>query len=332
MTDDVIGTDELGKVYPDGTVALDGVTLSVAAGEIFGCLGRNGAGKTTMIRILTTLAAPTSGRARVCGHDVTVAAAAIRAQIGVSLQQVALDDLMTGREHLDFVARLSGLTGAAARARTDELIEVFQFDPDRVVATYSGGTRRRLDIALSLMRRPRVLFLDEPTTGLDPQSRRALWGWLRRFAGDGTAILLTSQYLDEVDELADRVGILDSGEMAVVDTPTGLKASYGGRVLRCVVSDDAVRATLLEQFGSGAVPDGLDAVRIDLDTGTDLAAALDALRALKVPDTAVTVATPTLEDVFLRITGDQLVRDSPAALAAGVAAIQRSIATPGRGR
>ncbi|MGA8113514.1 MAG: ATP-binding cassette domain-containing protein [Actinocatenispora sp.] len=332
MTDDVIGTVDLGKVYPDGTAALSSVTLTVGAGEIFGCLGRNGAGKTTMIRILTTLAAPTSGQAVVCGHDVTRDPARVRAEIGVSLQQVALDDLMTGREHLDFVARLSGLKGAAARDRIGELIDVFQFDPDKVAATYSGGTRRRLDIALSLMRRPRVLFLDEPTTGLDPQSRRALWGWLRQFAGEGTAILLTSQYLDEVDELADRVGILDHGELAVVDSPTGLKSSYGGRVLRCAVSDAEVRAGLLARFGEACALEGPNVVRIDLDTGTDLASALTGLRELAVPDTAVTVATPTLEDVFLRITGDQLVRDSSTAVAAGVAAIQRSIVTPGRGR
>lgn len=332
MTDDVIDTVGLGKVYPDGTHALTGVTLSVSPGEIFGCLGRNGAGKTTMIRIMTTLASPTSGTVRVCGHDVTRATARVRAEIGVSQQHVALDDLMTGREHLDFVARLSGMSATAARRRIDELLEVFPFDPDRVVATYSGGTRRRLDIALSLMRRPRVLFLDEPTTGLDPQSRRALWGWLRQFAGDGTAILLTSQYLDEVDELADRVGILDHGELAVVDTPSGLKGSYGGRVLRCAVSDAGTRQALLDRYGEGAGVEGSDVVRIDLDTGTDLASALSQLRQLEIPETAVTVATPTLEDVFLRITGDQLGQESTTRTAAGVAAIQRSIVTPGRGR
>ncbi|WP_089006585.1 ATP-binding cassette domain-containing protein [Micromonospora viridifaciens] len=332
MADEVIEAVALGKVYPDGTAALHSVGLTVTAGEIFGCLGRNGAGKSTMIRILTTLTAATSGQARVCGYDVAREVAAVRAVIGASLQQVALDDLMTSREHLDFVARLAGLRRAAARQRVDELLDLFGLDHGKLVATYSGGMRRRLDIALSLIRRPRVLFLDEPTTGLDPQSRRALWDWIRRFAAEGSTVLLTSQYLEEIDELADRVGVLDRGEMSVVDTPEGLKRTSGGRVLRVRVPDETARAAVREGLGTAAVPEGRDLLRLDLGGGAGLLPALARLRELGVPDTAITVSAPTLEDVFVRLTGEHLVGESADAAAAGVAAIQRSIATPGRGR
>ena len=204
-----------------GIRAVDGLDLAVAAGEIYGFLGPNGAGKTTSVRILTTLLRPTAGVARVAGHDVVGAADAVRREIGVALQEAAIDPLMTGRELLRMQGALHGLRGPAARARAAELLERVGLTQagDRRVGGYSGGMRRRLDLALALVHRPRVLFLDEPTTGLDPTSRGALWREVRALNDDGTTVFLTTQYLEEAEQLADRVGIIAAGRLVAEGTP-----------------------------------------------------------------------------------------------------------------
>jgi ABC-2 type transport system ATP-binding protein len=329
---DACRAEKLGKVYPDGTVGLAELDLAVAPGEIVGCLGRNGAGKTTLVRILATLAEPTTGRATVCGLDVVRQRSTVRGLIGVTLQQVALDELMTGREHLLLVVRLAGLRGAAARSRVDDLLGTFALGAhaDKVLATWSGGLRRRLDLALALVRDPSMLFLDEPTTGLDPQSRRALWRWVREYAARCGAVLLTTQYLEECDELADRVAVLDDGRLSVVDTPAGLKRSYGAKVVRVSTAD--ARERLVAALGD-SVTDGPDgSLRVD-PAGRGLVETLVAVRAQGIEEDDVSVHAPTLEDVFLRLTGEQLGREGGSATAAGVAAIGRSlVGTTGRGR
>ncbi|MGH9003375.1 MAG: ABC transporter ATP-binding protein, partial [Acidimicrobiia bacterium] len=224
-----IEVESLAKVYAGGTEALRDVSFHVDEGEIFGYLGRNGGGKTTTVRILTGLTRPTGGRARVAGLDVVTRSDAIRSRIGVTLQEAALDELLTGREFLTLVASLWGMRHKAARARAGELLELFDLTPaaGRRIGTYSGGMQRRLDLAAALVRRPEVLFLDEPTTGLDPQSRRALWDEIRRLRGEGTTVFLTTQYLEEADQLADRVGIIASGRIVAEGTPAALKAEVG---------------------------------------------------------------------------------------------------------
>src|SRR5215218_8866483 len=209
-----IEVHDLAKRYePAGVDALTDVSFSVAEGEIFGLLGRNGAGKSTTVRILTTLLRPTGGWARILGIDVVAEPAAVRHLLGVALQDAALDELMTGREHLVLAAQVGGMRTDAAKSRADELLETFGLTAaaDRIAARYSGGMRRRLDVSMALVRNPRVLFLDEPTTGLDPQSRRALWDLIRDLRDKGATIFLTTQYLAEADELADRVSVVHDG-------------------------------------------------------------------------------------------------------------------------
>ena len=224
-----IETERVTKTYTTGVEALRGVSLSVGYGEIVAYLGRNGQGKSTTIRILSTLTTPTSGSARVAGHDVMVDPRAVRSAIGVTMQSSSLDPEMTGREHLTFVARLGGLPRVDAARRVREQIDAFSLGAvaDRRIGTYSGGTQRRLDLASALVFRPSVVFLDEPTTGLDAQSRRALWDIVRDLRDDGAAVLLTTQYLEEADALADRVAIVEGGRLVATDTPSGLKRTAG---------------------------------------------------------------------------------------------------------
>jgi ABC-2 type transport system ATP-binding protein len=249
-----ITAHELTKQYGD-VAALHGVTFEVGAGAIFGYLGRNGSGKTTTVRILTTLTRPTSGTATVAGVRID-RAREVRRRIGVTLQDAALDPSMTGADHLRLVAGLWGLRRTEAAGRTDELLELFGLvdAADRRIATYSGGMQRRLDIATALVRRPSVLFLDEPTTGLDVQSRRALWAEIRRLRADGVTIFLTTQYLEEADELADRIAIVDAGRIVAEGTPAELKALHGGAPIeQPVVPVPSLEEVFLSLTGSSIV-------------------------------------------------------------------------------
>src|SRR5271170_6459576 len=237
MTNLMIEAHGLEKRF-GATVALDGLDLAVPAGAILGVLGPNGAGKTTAVRILTTLSSPDAGTARVAGHDVVGEAGAVRREIGVTAQDATLDELLTGRENLVMVGRLSGLRRAQARARANELLA--QFDlldaADRLLKQYSGGMRRRLDLAAGLMTRPPVLFLDEPTTGLDPASRLRMWNVIRELVAGGVTLLLTTQYLDEADELADRIVVIDHGTVIAEGTSADLKRATGGARLTVTLS------------------------------------------------------------------------------------------------
>src|SRR5215204_1556759 len=238
------------REYKGGIRAVDGLDLAVAAGEIYGFLGPNGAGKTTSVRILTTLLRPTEGTARVAGHDVVSDADAVRRQIGVALQEAAIDPLMTGRELLVMQGALHGLRSGDARRRAKELLERVGLTQaaDRRVGGYSGGMRRRLDLALALVHRPRVLFLDEPTTGLDPTSRGALWREVRALNDDGTTVFLTTQYLEEAEQLADRVGIIAKGRLVAEGTPDALKARVGEPLLHVELAEaESGRASCRER-------------------------------------------------------------------------------------
>ena len=219
-----IEVTDLGKTFASGVEALRGVTFEVAPGEVFGYLGRNGQGKTTTVRILATLTAPTRGSARVAGHDVAGEPHAVRDAIGVTMQSAALDPEMTGREHLELMAGLWGRPSRQARAAAGELLEAFALTgaATRQIRTYSGGMKRRLDLAGALISRPAVLFLDEPTTGLDAQSRRALWDRIRGMRDAGTTVFLTTQYLEEAEVLADRVAVLEAGQIVATGTVAGL--------------------------------------------------------------------------------------------------------------
>jgi ABC-2 type transport system ATP-binding protein len=291
-------------------VAVDGVDLMVDDGEIFGFLGPNGAGKSTIVRMLTTLLKPTAGRARVAGHDVVAEAGAVRRAIGVALQDAAIDPLMTGRELVRLQAVLHGISRSDADRRGDVLLERVGLvgAANRRVGTYSGGMRRRLDLALSLVHEPSVLFLDEPTTGLDPTSRTALWEEVRRLNGDGTTVFLTTQYLEEADELAARVAIIDNGRIVREGQPATLKASIGADTLVVTVgAEHEVRAAqVLARFGSNrAAKTG--SVAIGIDGGA--AALSGALRALEDAGIAVEhveLDAPSLDDVFADATGRRL--------------------------
>ncbi len=291
------------------TVALDGIDLEVPAGAILGVLGPNGAGKTTAVRILTTLTAPDGGSARVAGHDVVTEAAAVRRNIGVTAQDATLDEVLNGRENLVMVGRLSGLRRADARARAAELLDQFDLTDaaDRVLKGYSGGMRRRLDLAAGLMTRPPVLFLDEPTTGLDPTSRTRMWGIIRELVADGVTLLLTTQYLDEADELADRIVVIDHGRVIAGGTASELKAQTGGARLEVTLSEahqDAAAA--LDPFVTGAVHVSHDGRRLRAPVRSAGGLATTVVRALDqagITVDDVEVRQPSLDDVFFALTG-----------------------------
>ena len=290
--------------------AVDGVDLAVDHGEIFGFLGPNGAGKSTVVRMLTTLLRPTAGRARVAGYDVEAEAGAVRRSIGVALQDAAIDPLMTGRELVRLQAVLHGISRSEADRRGDVLLERVGLTAaaDRRVDTYSGGMRRRLDLALSLIHEPTVLFLDEPTTGLDPTSRVALWDEVRRLNREGTTVFLTTQYLEEADELAGRIAIIDGGKIVREGDPEALKAAVGAHTLVVTVPvDQEPKATeVLGTFGDSRTAKP-GSVAIGLAGGP--AALPGALRALG--DAGITVEhveldAPSLDDVFADATGRRL--------------------------
>src|SRR5256885_15085521 len=244
---DGIAVEGLVRVFKGGIRAVDGIDLEVAPAEIYGFLGPNGAGKSTTVHVLATLLPPTAGRATVAGFDVVRQGAQVRARIGAALQEAALDQFLTGREHMDLQAGLHGLSKADRAARGDELLARVGLTEaaDRKVGGYSGGLKRRLDLALALVHRPSILFLDEPTTRLDPQSRSALWDEVERLATeDGVTVFLTTQYLEEADVLADRVGIIDHGKIVAEGTPAQLKAEIGHSSIEAVPADESERGRL----------------------------------------------------------------------------------------
>ena len=306
-----IEIDGLVREFKNGPRAVDGIELSVQPGEIYGFLGPNGAGKSTTVMMLTTLLPPTAGTARVAGHDIVREGPAVRSVIGAALQEAALDPLLTGRDHLRLQTTLQGLPKRQRRVRGDELLRRVGLDDaaDRKVGGYSGGMKRRLDLALALVHSPRVLFLDEPTTGLDPSSRADLWAEVARLAReDGVTVFLTTQYLEEADVLADRVGIIDHGHIVAEGTPEALKAEIGRPSVEATPADRAQRddiARVLAQFGAAVpAPPGVAAVR--LDNGDDLTAVVRALDASHLVVADLQLHQPSLDDVFLTKTGRKL--------------------------
>nr|WP_202512814.1 ATP-binding cassette domain-containing protein [Streptomyces sp. SID3343] len=291
------------------TEAVAGVSLEVPAGTVLGVLGPNGAGKTTTVRMLSTLTAPDAGWARVAGHDVVRETKAVQAKIGVTAQDATLDDMLTGRQNLVMIGRLSGLRHGDSRRLAEALLDRFELTPagNRIVKGYSGGMRRRLDLAAGLVTRPPVLFLDEPTTGLDPTSRVPMWGVIRELVADGATLLLTTQYLDEADELADRIVVVDHGRVIAAGTAAEPKARVGGAHLRVTVTTAHPEAAgLLSRFAAGDVTVSRDGrqLRAPVDARPGLAGAVVRVlveAAIGVDD--VEVHPPSLDDVFFALTG-----------------------------
>ncbi len=300
--------------------ALRGVDLSVPRGTVLGVLGPNGAGKTTAVRILTTLLLPDSGRAVVEGHDVVHAAAAVRRSIGLSGQSAAIQEELTGRENLEIIGRLYHLSWPTARSRAVELLEQFDLGDaaDRTAKTYSGGMQRRLDLAASLVGRPHVLFLDEPTTGLDPRSRLGMWEIIRSLVAGGTTTLLTTQYLDEADELADEIVVIDHGQVIAAGTAEELKGRVGGDVIEFTVPD----RDLLGDAAAAVASIGEAEPHVDKETGVinvwvgsrgsdALVEAVRGLDAAGVHTRGLALRRPSLDDVFLALTGHAAEEDDP---------------------
>ena len=308
MSDAIVAVD-LKKTFGGTVRALDGVSFAVEEGTIFGLLGPNGAGKTTAVRILTTILTPDSGSGRVLGFDVVDDAECVRTVIGLAGQYAAVDENLTGHENLVMVGRLNHLPGSVVRARATELLE--QFDlvdaAHRTLTTYSGGMRRRLDVAASLVARPRVLFLDEPTTGLDPQSRMALWAMIEGLVEGGTTVLLTTQYLEEADRLAGRVAVVDHGRVIAEGTPAQLKADLGETVLDVGMPDAELARRAAEVLGEvdGKRPT-VEGATVELPVDEGPRVAIEVLRRLDqhqlVPMT-FRLREPSLDDVFLSLTG-----------------------------
>ena len=312
-----ISVTGLVKSYGD-VVALDGIDLVAERGTVLGVLGPNGAGKTTAVRVLTTLLPPDAGTAEVIGLDVVVDAPALRAEIGLAGQYAAVDENLTGIENLVMVGRLYGMRRGAARARADELLERFSLTDagGRIVKTYSGGMRRRLDLAAALVAHPPVLFLDEPTTGLDPRSRLDLWETIEGLVADGTTVLLTTQYLDEADRLADRIAVIDRGRVIADGTADELKERVGGLRVEVHVTDRTtatVAAEVLAPMSEEAplIEDAKVSVRVRQETGTIMEAARR-LDQAGIDADDVAVRRPTLDDVFLTLTGRELTAEENA--------------------
>jgi ABC-2 type transport system ATP-binding protein len=311
MAERAIEVDGLVREFKKGPRAVDGIELSVDHGEIYGFLGPNGAGKSTTVLMLTTLLPPTAGSARVGGFDVATQGPEVRKVIGAALQEAALDPLLTGREHLRLQATLQALPRDSRRQRADELLDRVGLTEagDRKVKTYSGGMKRRLDLALALVHGPSILFLDEPTTGLDIQSRTALWEEVRRLAKDeGVTVFLTTQYLEEADVLADRVGIIDHGRIVAEGTPAALKAEIGRPTVEIKPANpaDGERANaILASFGAPC--DSSLGVAVRLSTGqADLAGIVRAFDTQGIAIEQLQLHQPSLDDVFLAKTGRSL--------------------------
>ena len=293
------------------TKALAGFDLAVPAGTVYGLLGPHGAGKTTPVRVFATLLRPDGGRAQVLGPDVVTGAAQVRRQIGLTGQYAALDEYLTGRANLVMIGRLSRLTAGAARRRADEMLERFDLTgaAGRAVKTYSGGMRRRLDLAASLIGYPSVLFLDEPTTGLDPNARAMTWDIVRGLAADGTTLLLTTQYLEEADQLARRVAVMDGGKVIAEGTPDELKSSVGGAHLEVVLAagaDVEAAITAVKPHAAGTIQPDEDGRRLSVPVVAAEGLTTGVVRALDAAGVAVndvTIRRASLDDVFLSLTG-----------------------------
>jgi ABC-2 type transport system ATP-binding protein len=310
-----IETIALAREFEGGIKAVDGVDLAVEKGEIYGFLGPNGAGKTTTVRVLTTLLLPTGGRAVVAGYDVAEDPAAVRRKIGVALQEAALDPLMTGRELLRLQATLHGLSKGEGRELGEKLLDRVGLiqAADRRVGTYSGGMRRRLDLATALVHSPEVLFLDEPTTGLDPVSRQAIWEEVKRLNDEGTTVFLTTQYLEEADKLADRVGIISGGRLVAEGTPSQLKAEVGRPHLELSLVDqdgnEARCEEILTRFGR-LLPAKDGKLLVELEHGTtEVGPIVIALNEGGLAVESLDLVQPTLDDVFVEKTGRHLEGD-----------------------
>src|SRR4051794_11210467 len=295
----------------DEVLAVQGVDLSVEEGEIFGFLGPNGAGKTTTVRMLTTLLLPTGGSATVGGHDVVKEARSVRRTIGVALQEAALDPLMTGRELIRLQATLQGIPTGEGRRRADDLLDRVGLSEaaDRRVGGYSGGMQRRLDLAAALVHEPRVLFLDEPTTGLDPVSRKTIWEEVRALNDEGTTVFLTTQYLEEADQLADHVGIIDRGRMVAEGTPASLKASIGNPHIRLTLAEGTIAEAerVCADVGRLMPPTDGKTVLVEVENGAaDIPPVVRALDDAGVEVGSLELVHPTLDDVFVATTGHHL--------------------------
>jgi ABC-2 type transport system ATP-binding protein len=307
-----IETHQLAREFEGAIKAVDGVDLEVAEGEIYGFLGPNGAGKTTTVRMLTTLLRPTGGRAVVAGFDIAEDPGAVRRKIGVALQEAALDPLMTGRELLELQATLHGISRREGELKGQWLLDRvgLTLAADRRVGTYSGGMRRRLDLAAALVPTPEVLFLDEPTTGLDPVSRKAIWEEVRKLNQEGTTVFLTTQYLEEADQLADRVGIISGGRLVAEGTPQALKAEVGRPHLElCLVDqqgNESLAERVLSRFGRPLpVRDGT--LMVELQNGSsEIGPIVVALNREGLDVESLDLVQPTLDDVFVQKTGQHL--------------------------
>jgi ABC-2 type transport system ATP-binding protein len=312
ISENAIAAHALTRTFKGGIEAVRGIDLTVAAGEVFGFLGPNGAGKTTTVRMLCTLLPPTSGSATVAGMDVVANAADVRRRIGVALQEIGLDPVQTGRELLELQCGLYGITGRAGRERTQELLELVGLTDaaDRRTKTYSGGMKRRLDLASALVHSPEVLFLDEPTTGLDPASRLTIWEEVRRINAVGATVFLTTQYLEEADKLCDRLAIIDGGRIVAEGTPEQLKAEMGHDVVSVSLngaSAAATEAALTGLVGLERVVAASDALALYVEDGAGLIAEI--VRRLdrdRIKVGSIAVARPSLDDVFLNATGRRL--------------------------
>jgi ABC-2 type transport system ATP-binding protein len=312
MSNREIFVENLEKKYAGGVTAVNDVSFRVNSGEIFGFLGPNGAGKSTTIKILTTLALPSGGRATVGGYDVVEAADQVRRIAGVALQEIGIDPLMKSMELLSMQAQLFGATRQQAKARAQELIELVRLTEavDRRVGTYSGGMRRRLDLALALVHKPNILFLDEPTTGLDPASRRDVWEEVRRLNKElGMTIFLTTQYLEEADELADRIAIIDQGKIAKKGSPAQLKAEVGKESINL-----AFDSRDMAQEAGAKLSDMVENIQTDRDmvrlymsqAAQAIPAVVSRLQSINLNPISLTLTQPTLDDVFLQVTGQRL--------------------------
>jgi ABC-2 type transport system ATP-binding protein len=307
-----ISARSLKRTFKGEIEAVRDIDLTISLGEVFGFLGPNGAGKTTTVRMLCTLLPPTSGTATVSGLDVTRDAAEIRRRIGVALQEIGLDPVQSGRELLQLQCGLYGITGQRARARAEELLELVGLTEaaERRTKTYSGGMKRRLDLASALVHSPEVLFLDEPTTGLDPASRLTIWDEVRRINSDGATIFLTTQYLEEADQLCDRLAIIDGGRIVAEGTPEELKAEMGHDVVSVSLGGadpEATKAALAGLQGLASIVPERDAFALYIENGA--AAIAEIVRRLdseQIEVGAISVSRPSLDDVFLKATGRRL--------------------------
>lgn len=287
--------------------AVDQVSFNIKRGEVFGLLGPNGAGKTTTLRMMTTLLQPTSGDIKIFGHDVKTESQTVRSLFGLTGQYASVDEDISARENLMIFSRLNGLSRQEAKVRTTELLEEFSLvnSADKAISNFSGGMRRRLDLAVSLITRPALIFLDEPTTGLDPRTRTQMWDTIRQLVAAGSTIVLTTQYLEEADELADRIAVIDHGKLVSIGTPAELKAQVGGAKLRVEVADDAQA-----EQARGVMANTLPAtpqvtrnvVEVAIDDINTVAGVLQAITAAGVTMTNMSVEQPSMDDVFFALT------------------------------